>query len=375
MLSFILNNSLVEELRSLNSEFAKVAQEVSSVSEKEYQSIQRMALISTIGASTRIENAVLTNSEIDWLDQTLRSSGYSSAFTKEKHIILDKLSKDKQRSVEEVTGCRAVHEIIFERELTLYPLTETVIRGLHSELLQFYPPADYYIGRYKLAPNSVIEIDHSTKRERTVFQTADPGPLTEVAVRDLVAWYNEEIITNPWTIAVATELVYRFLAIHPFQDGNGRLGRALFILSLLHSKDENLRKIAPLISIDRQIEIHRPAYYAALRSCSGGIYKIDPAEYRIELFLSFMLKMIRAALKDVSFYRGRIKSINDLSPAATKIYEAFKESPGMKLQSGDICNLTGLPKRTVSYCLTTLCKASLLSRAGKGAGTRYQLIF
>ena len=69
-----------------------------------------------------------------------------------------------------------------------------------------------------------------------MFQTADAGPITTSAMKDLVGWYNEILPLSPWTIEITLEFVYRFLAIHPFQDGNGRLGRGLFLLSLLQSQ-------------------------------------------------------------------------------------------------------------------------------------------
>lgn len=89
-------------------------------------------------------------------------------------------------------------------------------------------------------------------------------------MRDLVMWYNQSIREHPWPLLVATEFVFRFLAIRPFQDGNGRLGRALFLLALMQGDDPELSKVTRFISIDRQIDQHRPLYYAALHRASGG---------------------------------------------------------------------------------------------------------
>jgi Fic family protein len=96
---------------------------------------------------------------------------------------------------------------------------------------------------------------------------------------NLVEWYNSNIHANPWPLLVATEFVSRFLAIHPFQDGNGRLGRALFILILFQSKDKYLEAVIPYIAIDRHIEQHRSLYYTTLRQCSQGKYHQEPEKY------------------------------------------------------------------------------------------------
>lgn len=58
------------------------------------------------GASTRIENTVLTDQEIEWVDTTLSANDKTTAFEEKKQAILDKFSKDRERSIEAVVGCR-----------------------------------------------------------------------------------------------------------------------------------------------------------------------------------------------------------------------------------------------------------------------------
>jgi len=78
--------------------------------------------------------------------------------------------------------------------------------------------------------------------ERMVLKTSEPGSLTEAAVADLLTWYNATLPDHPWPIAVGSEFVFRFLACHPFQDDNGRTGRALFLLRLLQCRQSHLHK-------------------------------------------------------------------------------------------------------------------------------------
>jgi Fic family protein len=153
------------------------------------------------------------------------------------------------------------------------PLTESAIRGLHHDLLRFYPPAERYAGRYKAVSNRVIAKNHESGEERVVLEPAAPGVMTEMAMRDLVDWYNANLKEHPWPILVGVEFTLRFLAIHPFQDGNGRLGRALFLMSLLHSGDEYLEAVAHYVAIDRHIEKNKALYYLVLRQCSDGNFK------------------------------------------------------------------------------------------------------
>ncbi|GEM_PF-6392036 len=119
--------------------------------------------------------------------------------------IENKLNKDRERSIEEVAGCRAMLELIYDQGKTFKPLTETTIRGLHHELMRYYQKAGPYIGQYKVQPNSVVETNHSSGERRIVFETAEAGPITEAAMRDLVTWYNEIYPLDSRSIAIACD--------------------------------------------------------------------------------------------------------------------------------------------------------------------------
>lgn len=115
---------------------------------------------------------------------------------------------------------------------TYQPLTETFIRQLHSTLLR----EDYTVhklingqtssytvhaGTYKTRPNSVITVTG----ER--FEYASPEETTAL-MYDLVNWYREEEQHGVLTpIELAALFYYRYIRIHPFEDGNGRIARLL----------------------------------------------------------------------------------------------------------------------------------------------------
>jgi Fic family protein len=375
MLSFTPSSKIEKELRNLQGLLAGAFNTLSLLPTDESDYLRHCAFISTIGASTRIENAVLTDPEIQWVDTTLTADGRPSAFDEKKASILDKLSKDRERSVEEVVGCRELLSTILFQAKELFPLTETTLRGLHQVLLSHYPPAGNHAGSYKTAPNRVVAINHTTGEERVVLDPAPPGIVTETAMADLVRWYNSALREHPWPLLVATEFVFRFLAIHPFQDGNGRLGRALFLLALLQSDDEYLPGIIPCTSIDRQIERSRPAYYSVLRKVSEGEFEPDPANYDMEPLVWFFLKMLRVSLLDISIYRQRYSDLNGLSGTAMNVLEIFKSNPERRLKVAEVVEVTGHPRRTVQYALRSLTDKGFLQALGKGAGSRYQLVF
>jgi Fic family protein len=375
VLSFTPSKTLEKELKALHVRLAVTSKGLEGLHAAEAEYLRRCALVSNVGASTRIENAVLTDPEIEWVDTTLSLSGKPTAFEEKKQAILDKLSKDRERSIEEVIGCRDVLMTVYGQARDFFPLTESVLRALHHQLLRYYPAASHYAGQYKTTSNRVVSRSHETGEERVVLEPSPPGVITATAVADLVRWYNQALPEHPWALLVATEFVFRFLAIHPFQDGNGRLGRALFILVLLQGDDPYLARVMPYIAIDRHIEQHRARYYAALHQCSHGRYRPEPREYDYEPLARFFLKMLEAALADINVYRQRYNALQNLSEAARKVLACFKAAPEIRLQAADIVSATGLPRRTAQYALKGLADKGFLQRLGLGAGARYQLVF
>jgi len=375
MLSFKPSKEIITKLQELTNQFAQTYAFLMTLSKEERLAMHRYARISMIGASTRIENAQLTDTEIDWMDTVLTNDAHITAFEENRYLIENKLSKDKERSIEEVAGCRMMLHTVYEQGGDFFPLTESVVRALHKELLRYYTKAGPNVGRYKRQPNYVVEKNQITGKERVVFKTADAGPITETAMAELIAWYNNSIKQEASTIAVACEFVFRFLAIHPFQDGNGRLARGMFLIALMASPYDIISHVAPYLPIDRHIEMRRAEYYLVLNKCSSGVFHATSKKYKIEYFLVFMIKVLGEALDGIKALHLRHEKIRALSQAADRVLQCFREHPEIRLTTKDIEAETSLPRRTIVHALSHLLDAQLLQRYGKGAGTRYQLIF
>lgn len=375
MLSFQIDSQTTKQLIALNELMAEKYAFLNALPKEEKENIHRFAWISMVGASTRIENAILTDNEIEWLDSVLSKDGKQTALNEHRSQIEDKFSKDKERSVEEVAGCRTVLLLIYEQAKDHLPLTEYIIRSLHHELLRHYSKTGIVIGAYKDKPNSVVEENHDTGEKKNLFKTANPGAETEMAMKDLVEWYNKTLKEEAWPLAVTAEFVFRFLAIHPFQDGNGRLGRALFLMSLLHGPNEKMAEVIYHLALDRHIEKHKEEYYIVLNQCSDGLYSSDPTEYKIEYFLKYMIKILQGAMADVDFYAKRAKEFKKLPDKAIEILECFKEKAEEKIKTKGIIEATGFPRRTVTSNLKILVEKEFIARYAQGPATYYQLIF
>lgn len=138
--------------------------------------------------------------------------------------------KDLEEMKASNVGLKMVKEAALYKE---QPLTEYFIRTLHQTLLR----EDYTVyrqlpdgtntsyivhaGQYKTRPNSVI----TPTGER--FEYASPEE-TPALMTDLLQWYNQaesEEVMSP--IELASLFHYRYIRIHPFEDGNGRISRLI----------------------------------------------------------------------------------------------------------------------------------------------------
>ena len=91
-----------------------------------------------------------------------------------------------------------------------------------------------------------------------------PGPDLEARLRDLVTWMQSDHSTRIDPVVAAAMAHYEFEALHPFHDGNGRLGRLLIVLQLYSSRV----LIEPTLSVSPWFEARRGEYHDALLAVS-----------------------------------------------------------------------------------------------------------
>lgn len=176
--------------------------------------LRHVATIESIGSSTRIEGVTLTDKEVEALLGRLGTESF------------------KSRDEQEVAGYAEVMEALFQN-YELIPLTENYLMQLHSMLLRHSPKDERHRGQYKKLNNHVEAFDSTGKSLGVIFQTATPFE-TPRRMEALVRWTSsvlDDRSIHP-LLAVGVFIVV-FLAIHPFQDGNGRLSRILSTLLLL----------------------------------------------------------------------------------------------------------------------------------------------
>ena len=306
--------------------------------------LRRVATIESVGSSTRIEGAELSDAEVA---DVLRGISVESF---------------RSRDEQEVRGYKDVLELIFEQHAHI-AITENNLKQLHSVLLRYSEKDSHHRGEYKRTPNSVEKV-HANGRREIVFATADPAQ-TRWWMDRLVAEFNAAWESGSWhPLVLVADFILWFLAIHPFQDGNGRLARALTTLLLLRAGYD----YAPYASLERIVEDNKREYYTALRA-SQVTTRGDPTDYSVWLEFFLQACLSQQARLETVVERGLRQK--DLPATQVSILAAIGDRGPMT--SPELADSLVLAPRTVRYHLSRLTKEGRLVATTRRAGRLYSL--
>ena len=154
-----------------------------------------------------------------------------------------------------------------------------------------------------------------------------------------------------------------FLAIHPFQDGNGRLSRVLTTLLLLRAG----YAYVPYCSLESVIEQSKDAYYLALRRTQGKIRTDKPDWQPWTAYFLTALKQQKDRLEK-KIEREQIL-LGDLPELSVQILELCRERGRVTI--GDAVKVTGVSRNTIKNQVAAMTEKGLLVRRGAGRGTWY----
>lgn len=220
-----------------------------------------------------------------------------------------------------------------------------------------------HCGEYKKIPNSVVAFDKHGIEIGTIFETATPFD-TQRLMTELITWTNqalEEKILHP--LIVIAIFVVHFLAIHPFQDENGRLSRALTILLLLRSG----YSYVPYSSIESIIELNKTAYYSALRQSQKNIWN---GKVNYEPWIEFFLSTLQQQVRNLEAKMDRLKQETRLSKNAKVIAEFFMQQP--EWTARELAEKSNVNLETVRKILQSLCKQNYIVKFGTTKSSFYR---
>jgi fic protein len=286
------------------------------------------------------------------------------------------IDEANMRDLEEMKAHNVGLKMMQTEALETRPLTEAFIRQLHQTILR----EDYTIsrqlpdgstmsymihaGQYKTRPNSVITVTG----ER--FEYASPEE-TPALMADLIQWYNEEENKGELSPAeLAAIFHYRYIRIHPFEDGNGRIARLLvnFIL---------LRHNYPMIIVRSKL---KDAYLKVLNKCDTSVGPVpsDGAHAtpsQIEPFIEYIENLISDEItNDIKFISEKAERvwwfdgtfITFRSNNTVKILQLMTSNPDITVR--ELSEKLNINKSAIQKQIKTLREKEYISRVGGKKG-------
>ncbi|GAB4404097.1 MAG: Fic family protein [Bacteroidia bacterium] len=253
------------------------------------------------------------------------------------------------------------------------PLNESQLFRWHEMLMQ--GNTRIRPGRWRDHDGPMQVVSGSIGREQIHFE-APPAAAVPGEMRAFIAWYNATAPGGSQPIvypAVRAALVHLYFeSIHPFEDGNGRIGRALAQRAL--SQDTGR---PPLLSLSRTIEADRPAYYRALQQAQRSnqvsawvVYFVRltlQAQTQAEEQVAFILRKTRFFDRFRSCLEARhLKVLRRMSAAGPAGFEG-----GMNARK--YAAITRVSKATATRDLQYLARLGVLVPFGSGRSTAYSL--
>ncbi len=345
-----LDSSIVEEVYSSISEIDTVKQSWRLTGKLLPQTIERLTrsvIITSTGSSNRIEGNRLTDIDVESIYKNLR------------------IKKFKTRDEQEIAGYIECLEVIFSNYQDM-SLRESLILQLHYEMLNHSDKDSRHKGNYKFGSNRVEAKDHSGNVVGVIFDPTLPH-LVKKEMQELIDWYNWAVSTKyKHPLILIANFIFEYLAIHPFQDGNGRTSRLLTNLLLLQSG----YAFTQVVSHERIIEANKADYYLALNK-TQSTWKSDKENitHWLLYFLDVMKKQSSQALKIIE--GDNIEYL--LSEKQLSLWRWAIDYDG-EFGRKDAVEALSFPERTVESIIKKLLDLKKLEKIGEGRATRYSVV-
>ena len=271
--------------------------------------------------------------------------------------------REKNEDIQEIVNYRKALRS-GEQYLMEYPINLPLIRELHRILLSSVRGQNKTPGEFRKDQNWIGRAGCSI--EEATFVPPNPMQLSNY----LDAWQRYIMGDDIDPLLQASVLHAQFELIHPFNDGNGRIGRILIPLYLYQKKILS----QPMFYLSAYLESHREEYYQRL----GNISLEGDWNGWIEFFLKAVTLQAQANIRKVNemiaLYDEMKKKISDIthSQYAMQLLDAIFKRPIFK--TSDLARETGIHKLTMTGLLRQLKEAQILSELQRSSGRRASVL-
>jgi Fic family protein len=280
-------------------------------------------------------------------------------------------SPDKRRAT-------AAEQGIAEMMVDLYrsfsePLSEQMLFGWHRMLTTGRNDLAG-IGRYRISPEP-MRVVSGPIGSPTIHFEAPPSKRVPVEMKRFLSWFNRTAAHGmesvPAVTRAGTAHLY-FESIHPFEDGNGRIGRAIAEKAMTQSFGQPV-----FTSLATTILAHQKSYYQALERAN----RHNEITEWLVWFADIALEAQRRSMAHVEFILAKTKLLDRLRDQINErqrkaLLRLFREGPeGFKggLSAGNYSTITGASPATTTRDLADLVEKGALVRSGERRHARYAL--
>ncbi len=262
-----------------------------------------------------------------------------------------------------------------------HPLTEDDLFGWHAALFPTGRSGVTRIttGGWRTHTEAMQIVTPRIGKPDVVHYEAPASADVPAHMRMLLEWFNTRSRAPEIDGLVRAAVVHLwFEAVHPFEDGNGRIGRAVAEQALA----QDMRNDRRLFSLSAQLAQDRAGYYAQLQAATGRS-QLDITPWvrwfvgRIQTAFDAASGHMQKALAHSRYWADVNAKHPGLSASQRKVLarllEAEPEGFAGGMSTEKYVNLTGTSRATAYRDLTQLTEYGLLARTGQGRGTRYAL--
>lgn len=229
-------------------------------------------------------------------------------------------------------------------------ISKKIILDLHSIVMK---SLSFDTGKFRTEVSAIFNMAGVA-----VYMTPPPDKI-QVFIDEMLNYSNSNTEQFPLINAFVSHLIFE--KIHPFIDGNGRVGR-LLVSVILKSRDKNYNYH---ISFEEYLDEHKEDYY----------YHLDNGLSKTNDYLLFMLNAFYSQtekLKDLIAAENQKKETLFLPPRQEEIYNIIKDHSMVSFDQIQRRFLK-VPGRTLRYDLKKLIDAGLIFKIGKTKGSYYRV--
>ena len=276
------------------------------------------------------------------------------------------LDADKEHIADQ--RARGAAELMVDvRETYREPLSEKKLFEWHKMLLSSHKRVE--VGAWRTHGEPMQIVSGPVGKWKVHFE-APPSETVPAEMARFISWFNKDEIKNPILRSAIAHLYFE--SIHPFEDGNGRIGRAISEKALSQGLGRPV-----LLSLSDSIEANKKAYYDALKTAQRS----NEVTAWIVYFSNTALEAQSRAEESIGFILRKTKYFDHFKEQLNErqmkvIRRMFDAGPtGFKggMSARKYIAITRTSKATATRDLQYLSAIGALEQTGGGRSTRYEI--